>query len=150
MFVAEKYEYTADKTFKVYSFISYGPKGAIHKIAKFNELYADIYNFGFGDHDLVSGAFSDTRISNNEDMSIIMGTLGNIVYDFTNVFPNAKVMIRGTSIARTRLYQMHINRFLPQLEPLFLIYGLRNERWESLKQGRNYDAFLSYRRIIIQ
>jgi len=29
MFVAEKYEYTADKTFKVYSFISYGPKGAI-------------------------------------------------------------------------------------------------------------------------
>jgi len=80
MFVAEKYEYTADITFKVYSFISYGPKGAIHKIARFSELYADIYNFGFGDYDIVSGGFSDTRISNNEDMPMIMGTPGSIIY----------------------------------------------------------------------
>lgn len=94
MFVAEKYEYTADKNFKVYSFISYGPKGAIHKIARFNEIYGDIYNFGFGDYDISSGEFSDTRISNNEDMSIIMGTLGSIIYDFTSVFPNARVVIR--------------------------------------------------------
>ncbi|HEV2481928.1 MAG TPA: hypothetical protein VGS79_19815 [Puia sp.] len=147
MFVTEKYEYTADKTFKVYSFISYGPKGAIHKIARFNELYGDIYNFGFGDYDMTSGEFSDTRVSNNEDMSIIMGTLGSIIYDFTKVFPNARVMIRGTNTARTRLYQMHLNRFWPQLEPLFVIYGLRNERWEFLKQGRNYDAFLGHRKI---
>ena len=147
MFAHEKYEYTADKTFKVYSFISYGPKGAIHKLAKFNELYGDTYNFGFGDHDIRTGGISDTRISNNEDMPMIMGTLGSIIYDFTNVFPNAWVMIRGTNTARTRLYQMHINRFWPQLEPLFVIYGLRNEQWELLKKSRNYDAFLGHRKI---
>lgn len=80
-------------------------------------------------------------------MSIIMGTLGSIIYDFTNVFPDARIMIRGTNTARTRLYQMHLNRFWPQLEPLFVIYGLRNERWEFLKQGRNYEAFLGHRKI---
>jgi hypothetical protein len=55
MFASEKYKYTADQTFKVYSFVSYGPKGPIHKIAKFNELSANTYNFGFGDYDAKTG-----------------------------------------------------------------------------------------------
>jgi hypothetical protein len=93
MLASEKYEYTTDKTFKVYSFVSDGPKGSIHKIAKFNE-----------------------------------------------------VVIQGTNTARTRLYQMYINKYWARIEPVFVIDGLNNEKWESFKKGKNYAAFLGRRK----
>ena len=85
-------------------------------------------------------------ISNNEDTAIIIGTVGSIIYDFTHVFPKAQVVIRGTNTARTRLYQMHINKYWPRIDPVFVIYGLKNEQWEFFKKGKNYDAFLGRRK----
>jgi hypothetical protein len=142
MLASEKYKYTVDKTYKVYSFISRGPKGPIHKVAKFNELYANTYNFGFGDYDAKTGDISDTTTSNNGDTAIIMGTVGSIIRDFTYIFPKAQVVIRGTNTARTRLYQMHINKYWPRIERVFVIYGLNDEQWEFFRKGKNYNAFL--------
>jgi len=45
MFGLDKYQYTADRTFMVYHFISTGPQGAIQKIAKFNLIGENLYNF---------------------------------------------------------------------------------------------------------
>jgi hypothetical protein len=145
MFELQKYSYTTDKTFQAYSFISHGPNGPIHKIAKFNELYPNAYNFGFGDYDAKTGDISDTKVSNNGDIELIMGTIGSIIYDFTNLFPKARVLIQGTNTARTRLYQMHITRHWHDIEPVFKIYGLLNDQWELFKKGINYEAFLGYR-----
>jgi hypothetical protein len=110
MFGFDKYIYTSDKTFMSYSFISSGPHGAIQKIARFTRLKENVYNFGFGDYNTETGDISDTHVSNNEDTDIIMGTLGSIVYDFTNIFPQSLIVIQGTSHARTRLYQMNLNK----------------------------------------
>lgn len=72
MFGLEKYNYTSDKTLHVYSFMSKGPVGPIHKIAKFSEIGQNIYNFGFGDYDLAANDISDTTVSNNRDTDVIM------------------------------------------------------------------------------
>lgn len=146
MLASEKYNYSADKTFKVYAFTSHGPKGVIHKIVRFNELYADTYNLGLGDYNVTTGKISDTSISNNEDTAIIMGTVASIIADFTNIHPNATIIVRGTNTARTRLYQMHINKNWDRIEPLFTVYGLKNDKWEPFRKRTNYDAFLSRRK----
>jgi len=130
-----------------YHFISNGPQGAIQKIAKFNLIGEDLYNFGFGDLDAVTGDISDTVISDNKDVDVIMGTVGSIIYDFTNIFPHAMVSIEGTNKARTRLYQMNINKHWVRIEPVFDVYGLlEDESWEPFKKGRNYIAFLGLKK----
>ena len=146
MFGLEKYNYTTDRTLTAYSFMSNGPKGPIQKIAKFTLLDENLYNFGFGDYDPATGDISDTRVSNNQDMDVIMGTLGSIIYDFTNIFPNALIYFRGTTDARTRLYQMNISKHSERIEPVFEIFGFREGDWEPFRKGINYEKFLGRRK----
>lgn len=130
-----------------YHFISNGPQGAIQKIAKFNLLDEHLYNFGFGDLDPATGDISDTAISDNKDVDVIMGTLGSIIYDFTNLFPNSLISVQGTNKARTRLYQMNINKHWERIEPVFEVYGLvEDDHWEPFQKGVNYQAFLGYQK----
>lgn len=146
MFGLEKYNYTTDKTLTAYSFMSNGPQGPIKKIAKFTEMGQNIFNFGFGDYDPATGEISDTRVSNNKDMDMIMGTLGSIIYDFTNIISEALIYIEGTNTARTRLYQMNINKLWDRIEPIFEVFGLRQDKWEPFQKGINYLAFLGRRK----
>ncbi|HEY4288065.1 MAG TPA: hypothetical protein VGN00_13260 [Puia sp.] len=146
MFGLGKYNYTADKTFRAYSFESNGPNGSIQKIAKFNEIAPNVYNFGFGDHDPKTGDISDTSVSNNQDTDTIMGTVGSIIYDFTTIFMDALIFIQGTNAARTRLYQININKHWARIEPVFEVFGLKSERWGQFKKAVNYDAFLGRRK----
>jgi hypothetical protein len=124
MFGLDKYNYTSDRTFRVYSFLSNGSNGPIQKIAKFTEMGQNIFNFGFGDHDPVTNDISDTSVSNNQDTDVIMGTLGSIIYDFTNVFLEAAIFVQGTNKSRTRLYQMNINKhWSPSKKGLIMMHS---------------------------
>ena len=66
---------------------------------------------------------------------------------FTSNFPNAKVLIIGSTNSRTRLYQMAIGRYFIEIEKYFDIQGLRNGVWELFRHGINYDAFLAKKKI---
>jgi hypothetical protein len=146
MFNLNKYQYNASKSFMTYSFLSVGPHGIIQKIAKFSLLGTNIYNFGFGDFDPETGDISDTSTSNNGDADTIIGTLGSIIYDFTNIFNEALIFIKGTDAARTRFYQSHINKHWYNIEPVFEIWGLRDGKWEDFAKGVNYEAFMGRRK----
>lgn len=149
MFGLDKYQYTADKTFMVYSFLSNGPCGPIQKIATFTSIGENIYNFGFGDYDTQSNNISDTAVSNNKDVDIIMGTVGSIIYDFTNIFPKALIFIQGSTPARTRLYQVNLNKHCERIDPLYEIWGLLKKEWVPFQKGINYEAFIGYRKDIL-
>jgi hypothetical protein len=75
-----------------------------------------------------------------------MGTIGSIIYDFSNLFLEALIFVQGTTKARTRLYQIHINKHWERIEPIFDLLGLKNDRWEPFRRGVNYDAFLGRRK----
>jgi len=109
MFSEDKYLYKTNSSFLDYEFESKGPKGKIKKVARFSEIGVNIYNFGFGDLNEMTGEISDTIVSNNGDGDKVLLTVANIIYDFTDVYIGVAVFIQGTSPSRTRRYQMGIN-----------------------------------------
>lgn len=143
------YTYRVSVNFQTYHFTSEGPKGRIQKIAKFRELDTNVFSFGFGDLDMGDGNISDRSTSNNGDAAIIIGTLGNIIYDFSNIYHGSWILIQGTNAARTRLYQQHINKHLEKLVTFFLIWGLKDGKWEDIKPRTNYLAFIGRRKVAL-
>ena len=141
MITGDKYLYRTNSSFLDYEFESTGPKGVIKKVARFSQMGTNIYNFGFGDLNEATGEINDTVVSNNRDGDKILITVANIIYDFITVYMGAAVFIQGTTQGRTRRYQMGINKYWAQINPIFEISGLRNGEWEPFRQGQNYDAF---------
>jgi hypothetical protein len=142
----DKYSYSTNSSFLDYEFESVGPKGTIKKVARFSEIGTNIYNFGFGDLNEKTGELSDTVISGNADGDKVLATVAGIIYDFTGIFMQAAVFIKGTTRARTRRYQMGINKYWDQIHPVFEIFGLKNNKWEPFRKGENYEAFLGRRK----
>ena len=64
------------------------------------------FNLGFGDQDESTGKINDLTISNNSDTDRILATVAATILEFTAHFPDAIVYVKGSTPARTRLYQM--------------------------------------------
>lgn len=146
MFSGDKYIYRTNSSFLDYQFLSEGPKGVIKKIARFSAIGVNIYNFGFGDINEVTGEINNTIVSNNGDGDKVLITVANIIYDFTGIYSGAAVFIQGTTSSRTRRYQMRMNKHWAQINPVFEIWGLKDEKWQQFQPGENYDAFLGHRK----
>lgn len=150
MFIEDnRYSYKASSTFFDYEFESVGGKGVIKKVARFSEIGTNVYNFGFGDLNEKTGEITDVVVSNNGDDQMILLTVAHIIYLFTSVYPNAVVVIQGTTLSRTRRYQMGINKYWEQINPIFEVYGLLEQEWESFRMGTNYSALLGCRKAPI-
>jgi hypothetical protein len=136
----------ADAEFFDFEFESQGHKGTIKKIARFLLIGQHLYSFGFGDLDINTGDISDTVVSNNGDGAKVLATVANIIHDFTAVFQNATIFIRGSTPARTRWYQMNINTYWAEINPLFDVFGSCDGIWEPFTKGRNYEALMGRRK----
>ena len=146
MFSEDKYRYNTNSSFLDFEFESTGSKGVIKKVARFSEMGKNIYNFGFGDLDETTGEISDTVVSNNGDGDKVLVTVASIIYDFTNFYEGVAVFIQGTTPARTRRYQMGMNKFWKEISSIFEVSGLKNDKWEQFRPGENYEAFLGRRK----
>jgi hypothetical protein len=73
-------------------------------------------------------------------------TVASIIYDFSSIYTGAAVFIQGTTPARTRHYQIGISKFWTQINPIFEVLGLKNEKWEQFRPGENYGTFLGRRK----
>ncbi len=112
----DRYPYYANSSFFDFEFESKGAKGAIKKIARFTRIGVNLYNFGFGDLDSITGDLSDKSVSNNGDKDKVLATVAAIIYDFTSLFLDAAIFIKGSTAARTRWYQMNINAHWKEIE----------------------------------
>jgi hypothetical protein len=140
------YNYYTNRSQFEYEFKSIGRKGVISKVVRFLLQESNIYNLGFGDLDEITGDISDRIVSNNGDSDVVLSTVGQIVFHFTGVMPDAIIFIQGSTAARTRLYQQGINKFLSQITEHFEIFGYYKGQWESFAKRKNYDAFLGRRK----
>lgn len=140
----QTYPLAKTRDLKSYSFWSTGPNGFVRKVIKFQLINYDeqLYNLAFGDAALDSDMIDDRVVSNNGDTHIILATVATAASHFMREHPGAVVLAAGSTVARTRLYQMNISRFLTEISSNFVIEGYLNGDWELFVRNRNYEAFL--------
>jgi hypothetical protein len=145
---SQRYNYQVARVCGQYQFFSEGPKGHIPKIVLF-ELYEEgnvsFYNLCFGDWNEITGTIDDTSITNNGDAEKVLATVAAIIVDFTHKFEDAIIYAEGSNRARTRRYQIGINKLKNEIDELFHVYGKTCGRWERFQKSINYEAFLIMR-----
>jgi len=145
----ERYTYFKRESYKEYSFYSEGPRGRVLKVVRFARLSHKVafgYNLSFGDWSERLQNIDDRSITNNGDTGKVLATVAAIVVDFVTIFPQAVIYARGSNMARTRRYQMGINKMLKEIEEIFYINGRIGEQWEPFRKNNNYEAFLIQRK----
>ena len=89
------------------------------------------YNLGFGDLDPSTGKINDLAVTNNKDREKILATVAATVLDFIKRFPDAIIYAKGSTLARTRLYQIGIAAHWDEIGSVLYVYGYEKDRgWE--------------------
>src|SRR6266700_2594020 len=128
-----------------YEFFSIGPNGSIKKVVEYyllQELEAEVFNLAFGDWDEINQRINDLSVSNNADRDLVLATVAATVADFMNDHPDAIIIAAGSTLSRTRLYQMSIAKLFNDINQNFEIQGYINNAWQPFQKGVNYIAFL--------
>lgn len=142
-----KYEVERSVNLSVYHFDSIGVKGVIRKVIQFTKIDVhDFYNLGFGDKIIDTNLIDDLVVTNNGDAQKVLATVAFVLIEFININPQAKILILGSTIARTRLYRIAIANSFAKIEKLFIVYGLENDKWSTFKKEVTYKAFLVVRK----
>jgi hypothetical protein len=145
----DKYEYKKIAEEFYYEFFSEGPKGKIKKIVRYkliSESPDNIFNLSFGDWNEKTFDADDSITTDNKDRQKVLATVGDTVLDFTQLHPEAFIFAQGSTLSRTRLYQMGISAFWEEIGSLFRVIGYVNEQWKPFRKGINYQAFLIKRK----
>jgi hypothetical protein len=147
----DRYNYKADDSYLQYEFNSEGPNGIIKKKIIYQYMatvnYIEHYNLGFGDIDNQTGEISDFRISNNNDRKKILSTVALTAIEFSDHFPGSKIYVTGSTVPRTRLFQMAIAAHFEEINKYFRLKGMHAEKGcIFFLPGHNYRAFLAARK----
>jgi hypothetical protein len=141
----EQYSIISDSSNLSYTFQSLGPKGIINKIVLYRKINAIIENFyilTLGDWDEKSSNIDDLVITDNKDTEKILFAVAHTALLFVNHFPDANILIVGSTRSRTRLYQMTIAHYINEIEKHFDVQGLRNGHLENFRPGIDFDGFM--------
>lgn len=123
------YSLSIDESNYIYEFISEGKYQAIKKLIIFVPIKGEdnLYNLSFGDANELSdrnNLINDTITSNNGDMKKVLATVFRAVLSFVNIKKNCKIIFRGSTASRTRLYRMALSNNYKELLYYFTIYGI--------------------------
>lgn len=142
----ESYPVEVDECHNIYRFCSYGPKGAIEKIIKYELVSCDIFNLSFGDYDVMLNKVDDKRVSNNLDTLRVLVTVAKTLYDFTQRFPDSSIFVTGSTAARTRLYQRMLGAYQYLFQHDFNILGLKGVEWIPFQKNTHFTAFIAIKK----
>jgi hypothetical protein len=115
-------------------------------MVRFTRIGLNTYNLAFGDFDESKGGMNDLAKTDNNDSNKILATVAAIAQDFTIVFPDVRIMAKGSTHSRTRLYRMGITKNWGFISTEFEIYGYIKGRWELFEFSKDYDGFLVHRK----
>jgi hypothetical protein len=146
----DRYPFTASEDLPEFHFTSKGPNGNIKKIIRFYKMRSygsNTYNLSLVDSSERGNLTSDVMKSNNKDTEKILATTALCIILFFKRYPFAILIASGSTASRTRLYQIGINKHWDAISQLFTVEGLLNGRWKPFQAGKNYKAFLLYKKI---
>jgi hypothetical protein len=136
------YDLIPDRSGTKFDFFSRGPKGVIWKTIQFQNVDGNIYNLSIGDWDESMEKINDLSRSNNNDRDIVFNTVGSAVLIFLNNFPEARIIVKGSTPARMRLYQMEIKTNLIEINMCVNIFGFNDGKWVPVNRNKDYEIFL--------
>lgn len=110
-----RYPVVVDREHLTYKFLSKGPNGIIRKIVFYRKIDDNMFNLEFGDWDVGKREIDDKARSNNNDRNKVIATVALTVTDFIKHYPQTVIVARGSTPARTRLYQMGIFANWPEI-----------------------------------
>ncbi|HVU98105.1 MAG TPA: hypothetical protein VHE34_22935 [Puia sp.] len=147
----ERYEYRRARGYREYQFFSEGPKGKIRKLVIYSYLATEdghaYYNLGFGDYDAVANELNDFAISNNLDRDKVLATVAATAEEFTRHYPGSRIVVKESTPARTRLYQMKIALHYSMIAEIFDIQcQTATGKSVPFRKGENYEGFIFERK----
>jgi hypothetical protein len=80
--------------------------------------YMNIVNMGYGDV-LPDGSIDDKANSNNGDIVKVLGTIVQIMIDFTNKFPDSEIFFAGSTPERSKLYMRIVRTYYYAFSKIF-------------------------------
>ncbi|WP_342084152.1 DUF6934 family protein [Dyadobacter sp. OTU695] len=125
------YEFETTVSGHLFSFISEGEQGSIEKRVQFSPMRGNVFNLAFGDWNELEGKIDDMVVTNNGDMEQVLATVIEITRFFLSENIKISVFLTGSTPARTRLYQMIINKNLDIIKADFDVAASRNGHWRS-------------------
>jgi hypothetical protein len=141
-----RYNLLTDETRDIYYFISIGAKSKILKGIHFTKINQDpiVFNLALGDVDSVTGKLDDRVVTNNGDRDMILATSAFAIIDFCKNNKGVSVFIEGNTIAKRRLYQIGISKYIDEIGNEFDVYDLREstDSWEFYAKNKEYKALL--------
>jgi hypothetical protein len=141
----EKYPFVKTEEVHFYEFNSKGPKGVVKKLVSFDSMSwkpVPTFNLSFGDWDWQTGEVNDRAVTNNADRKKVLSTVAGTVLEFMKERPGRCIYAKGSTPARTRLYQMGIVLVLHEIQNEFDVYGSIDGFWHKFEKGKNYKSFL--------
>lgn len=145
--ILDRYELKAGSNLTTFEFLSEGKKGKIFKVVQFQEMNLEnVYNLAFGDKNLQTGELDDLVITDNGDAEKVLATVVSAIYAFADRYPKSWIYATGSTIARTRLYRMGINKYFEIVSQDFDIMGENKNHWEWYEYGKEYQAFAVQRK----
>jgi hypothetical protein len=95
---------------------------------------------------LPNGEFSDTTVTDNDDLITVLATVFRIAQDFLNRFPNYSLVFQGSDDRRNRLYRIALGRELVYLEKEYEVHGFNGENFVLFSRSQPFSGFLIRKR----
>jgi hypothetical protein len=99
--IYDKYEIESDEDLIIF-FVSKGKENVVKAVQyEYVGQYEDkgVYNLGFGDYNLKTGAINDAINNNNGDERIVLNTVLSTIPAFFEHYPEKMLLIRGSDSA---------------------------------------------------
>ena len=137
--INEHYDYYSIYEKTDYLFFSEGKNGKIPKMISFVQIEESKWNLAFGD--LNKGRIDDSIVTDNQDISKVIGTVAKTVYDFFDENPDCTIQIIPVDERRKRLYNYIFQKRIKEIEPRYQIWGLIKGKKSIFSSLKYYDSF---------
>lgn len=137
--LSNTYKLKSSKNRTKFAFLSSGSKGSFIKVVMFDRLSNGKWNLAFGD--LTNDGVDDKIVTNNNDISKVLGTVAKAVYSFSEQYPKRPIVIHPVDDRRKKLYNTVFKRRIIEISLTFYVFGKTKNRWQPYSEKINYDSF---------
>jgi hypothetical protein len=135
----------------IYWFVSTGKQGDIYKGVLFQDISSAEnpyrFNLAMGDINLKTGYIEFDELSGNGDARKVFATIGDIVREYTEMYPEREIFVSGNTDDKRRSYSFMTSWYLEEIRVEFDVWGAdQGGEFELFKKDKVYDAILVRRK----